>query len=81
MPIDVRIPIGGLFLAVGALLLAYGVIGLGVGSAAGRLNAMWGGSHARHRRASQLLRAPGGADDPCAGDAIPLNDLERWPEA
>lgn len=44
MPIDVRIPIGGLFLAVGALLLAYGVIGLGVGSAAGRLNAMWGGA-------------------------------------
>jgi hypothetical protein len=42
MPLDVRIPIGGLFLAVGALLLAYGVIGLGLGSDAGRLNSLWG---------------------------------------
>ena len=44
MPLDVRIPIGGLFLAVGALLLAYGVIGLGLGSAAGQLNVVWGGA-------------------------------------
>ena len=44
MPLDVRIPIGGLFLAVGALLLAYGVMGLGLESAAGRLNVLWGGT-------------------------------------
>lgn len=44
MPLDVRIPIGGLFLAVGALLLAYGVMGLGLGSTAGRLDALWGGA-------------------------------------
>ena len=44
MPLDVRIPIGGLFLAVGALLLAYGVMGLGLESAAGRLNVLWGGA-------------------------------------
>ena len=43
MPLDVRIPIGGLFLAVGALLVAYGVIGLGLGSSSGRLNTLWGG--------------------------------------
>jgi hypothetical protein len=44
MPLDVRIPIGGLFLAVGALLVAYGVMGLGLGSSSGRLNALWGGA-------------------------------------
>jgi hypothetical protein len=42
MPIDVRLPISGLFAAVGLLLLGYGTIALGWGSAAGRLNSIWG---------------------------------------
>jgi hypothetical protein len=43
MPIDVRIPISGLFLVVGFLLLGYGSMVQGVGSQAGSLNAFWGG--------------------------------------
>lgn len=43
MPLDVRVPIGGLFLTMGLLLLLYGMIGLGWDSPAGRLNAGWGG--------------------------------------
>jgi hypothetical protein len=42
MPLDVRVPIGGLFLAVGCVLLIYGVGGIGLGSTAGQLNALWG---------------------------------------
>ncbi|HEX6406403.1 MAG TPA: hypothetical protein VFZ90_04345 [Gemmatimonadales bacterium] len=42
MPLDVRLPISGLFLAVGVLLLAYGAGVEGVGTSAGKLNAIWG---------------------------------------
>ena len=42
MPLDVRVPISGLFLAVGLLLLGYGVAFEGLGTSAGRLNAIWG---------------------------------------
>jgi hypothetical protein len=42
MPIDVRLPISGLFAAVGLLLLGYGAIVEGWGSAAGKLNSIWG---------------------------------------
>ena len=42
MPLDVRLPISGLFLAVGVLLLGYGAGVEGVGTDAGKLNAMWG---------------------------------------
>jgi hypothetical protein len=42
MPLDVRLPIGGLFVAVGLLLLGYGAIE-GLGTSAGHLNAIWGG--------------------------------------
>ena len=41
MPIDVRLPISGLFLAVGLILLVYGVFE-GVGTMAGHLNSVWG---------------------------------------
>jgi hypothetical protein len=43
MPLDVRLPISGLFLAVGLLLLGFGALGLGLESDAGRLNSTWGG--------------------------------------
>jgi hypothetical protein len=43
MPIDVRLPISGLFLAVGLILVVYGVFAEGVGSVAGDLNTIWGG--------------------------------------
>ena len=42
MPLDVRLPISGLFLAVGVLLLVYGAGVEGVGTSAGNLNAVWG---------------------------------------
>ena len=42
MPLDVRLPISGLFAAVGLLLLLYGALVEGMGSSAGRLNAGWG---------------------------------------
>jgi hypothetical protein len=42
MPLDVRLPISGLFLAVGLLLLGYGTLGEGLATAAGELNAAWG---------------------------------------
>jgi hypothetical protein len=43
MPLDVRLPIGGLFVAVGLLLLGYAAIAQGLGTSAGHLNAIWGG--------------------------------------
>jgi hypothetical protein len=43
VPLDVRLPISGLFFAVGLLLLGYGIGVEGLASAAGRLNAGWGG--------------------------------------
>ncbi len=43
MPIDVRLPIGGLFIAVGLLLVGYGALGEGLGNVAGQVNAAWGG--------------------------------------
>jgi phosphotransferase system glucose/maltose/N-acetylglucosamine-specific IIC component len=42
MPIDVRLPISGLFLAVGVLLVAYGAAIEGVLTWAGHLNVIWG---------------------------------------
>jgi divalent metal cation (Fe/Co/Zn/Cd) transporter len=42
MPIDVRLPISGLFVAVGVLLVGYGVAWEGVRTMAGHLNAVWG---------------------------------------
>jgi phosphotransferase system glucose/maltose/N-acetylglucosamine-specific IIC component len=42
MPIDVRLPISGLFLAVGVLLVGYGVGFEGLGTMAGHLNGVWG---------------------------------------
>jgi hypothetical protein len=41
MPVDVRLPIGGLFLSVGLLLLGYGAL-VGVSTPAGSLDAGWG---------------------------------------
>jgi hypothetical protein len=43
MPLDVRLPISGLFAVVGVLLLGYGIGIEGVGTSAGRLNGIWGG--------------------------------------
>jgi hypothetical protein len=43
MPLDVRLPISGLFLAVGLLLVGYGMFGEGLAEPAGRLNSVWGG--------------------------------------
>jgi phosphotransferase system glucose/maltose/N-acetylglucosamine-specific IIC component len=43
MPVDVRLPISGLFIAVGLLLLGYGAGFEGLGTTAGKLNAIWGG--------------------------------------
>jgi hypothetical protein len=42
MPLDVRIPISGLFGVVGLLLLGYGILVEGLGTSAGRLNGLWG---------------------------------------
>jgi hypothetical protein len=42
MPLDVRIPISGLFGVVGLLLLGYGTLVEGLGTSAGRLNGLWG---------------------------------------
>ena len=42
MPIDVRLPISGLFLAVGLLLVGYGVAFEGLGTMAGHLNGVCG---------------------------------------
>ena len=42
MPIDVRLPISGLFVAVGLLLLGYGAVFEGLGTMAGHLNGVWG---------------------------------------
>jgi hypothetical protein len=42
MPLDVRLPISGLFGVVGLLLLGYGLGNEGLASEAGRLNAGWG---------------------------------------
>ena len=44
MPVDVRLPISGMFFAVGLLLLIYGTAVEGLGTGAGRLNALWGGA-------------------------------------
>jgi hypothetical protein len=44
MPVDVRLPISGLFLAVGLLLVGYGIGVEGLETSAGRLNAWWGGA-------------------------------------
>ena len=43
MPVDVRLPISGLFVAVGLLLLGYGAGVEGLGTSAGELNVIWGG--------------------------------------
>jgi len=43
MPIDVRLPISGLFVVVGLLLLGYGAASQGLGTSVGKLNALWGG--------------------------------------
>jgi hypothetical protein len=43
MPIDVRLPISGLFVVVGLLLLGYGVGIEGLETSAGKLNGLWGG--------------------------------------
>jgi hypothetical protein len=43
MPIDVRVPISGLFGVVGLLLLGYGLGAEGLTTSAGQLNAIWGG--------------------------------------
>jgi hypothetical protein len=43
MPVDVRLPISGLVVAVGLLLLGYGAGVEGLGTSAGELNVIWGG--------------------------------------
>jgi len=43
MPVDVRLPISGLFGVVGLLLAGYGVLFEGLGTSAGQLNTIWGG--------------------------------------
>ena len=43
MPLDVRLPISGLFVAVGLLLVGYGMFGEGLADPSGRLNSVWGG--------------------------------------
>lgn len=42
MPLDVRLPIGGLFVSVGLLLLGYGALVEGWRTGSGQLNASWG---------------------------------------
>jgi hypothetical protein len=42
MPLDVRLPISGLFVVVGLLLLGYGAGVEGLGTSSGKLNAIWG---------------------------------------
>ena len=43
MPLDVRLPISGLFGVVGLLLAGYGLLVERLGTGAGQLNAIWGG--------------------------------------
>lgn len=43
MPLDVRLPISGLFVLVGLLLLGHSVAVDGLSTSAGRLNGIWGG--------------------------------------
>jgi hypothetical protein len=43
MPVDVRLPISGLFGVVGLLLAGYGLLSEGLGTSAGQLNTIWGG--------------------------------------
>lgn len=43
MPLDVRLPISSLFVAVGLLLIGYGLFFEGWATSAGRLNSAWGG--------------------------------------
>ena len=40
MPLDVRVPISGLFGVVGLLLLGYGTLVEGLGTSAGKLNGL-----------------------------------------
>jgi hypothetical protein len=42
MPIDVRLPISGLFGVIGLLMLGYGIAAEGLSTGAGRLNTIWG---------------------------------------
>ena len=42
MPIDVRLPISGLFAVIGLLMLGYGIAAEGLNTSAGRLNTIWG---------------------------------------
>ena len=42
MPLDVRLPISGLFGVVGVLLVGYGLLFEGLRTSAGQLNAIWG---------------------------------------
>lgn len=80
MPLDVRLPISGLFGVVGLLLAWYGLLVEGLATNAGELNAIWGGVMvlfaavlgyygARGERRSRLtatVRTP--ADDPIGGE-------------
>ena len=72
MPLDVRLPISGLFVLVGLLLLGQGVAVDGLSTSAGRLNGIWGGvmllfgaligyyGARGERRSRQSLRTPPG---------------------
>ena len=74
MPLDVRLPISGLFGVVGLLLLVYGLGFEGLATPAGRLNAVWGavmvlfaavlgyygGKGERHSRLTKGTRTPAG---------------------
>jgi hypothetical protein len=42
VPLDVRVPISGLFGVVGLLLLTYGAFVEGLETSAGQLNGIWG---------------------------------------
>jgi hypothetical protein len=42
VPLDVRVPISGLFGVVGVLLLTYGTFSEGLATSAGQLNGIWG---------------------------------------
>jgi hypothetical protein len=43
MPLDVRLPISGLFILVGLLLIGQAIAVDGLSTSAGRLNGIWGG--------------------------------------
>jgi hypothetical protein len=72
MPLDVRVPISGLFVLVGLLLLGHGLAVDGLNTSAGRLNGIWGGvmvlfgaligyyGARGERRARQSVRTPAG---------------------